>query len=88
MKSKEELNALKEEFETVSRKLSALSDEELAQVSGGGDDELDENGMPVVCPYRNINNPLKDCNWQYYFRRPGLICNNCPYPSSAVPQRG
>ncbi len=35
MKSKEELNALKEEVETVSRKLHELTDEELAQVSGG-----------------------------------------------------
>ena len=36
MKSKEELNALKEEVETVNRKLHELTDEELAEVSGGG----------------------------------------------------
>ena len=35
MKTKEELNALKEEVETLNRKLHELSDEELAQVSGG-----------------------------------------------------
>ena len=35
MKTKEELNALKEEVETVSRKLHELNDKELAQVSGG-----------------------------------------------------
>ena len=35
MKTKEELNALKEEVETVSRKLSELSEKELAQVTGG-----------------------------------------------------
>ena len=35
MKTKEELNALKEEVETASRKLHELTDEELAQVSGG-----------------------------------------------------
>ena len=35
MKTKEELNALKEEVETVSRKLKELTDEELAQVAGG-----------------------------------------------------
>ena len=34
-KSKEELNALKEEVETLSRKLHELTDEELEQVSGG-----------------------------------------------------
>ena len=35
MKTKEELIALKEEVETVSRKLAELTDEELEQVSGG-----------------------------------------------------
>ena len=37
MKTKEELNALKEEVETLNRKLHELTEEELAQVSGGGD---------------------------------------------------
>ena len=36
MKTKEELNALKEEVETANRKLHELTEEELAQVSGGG----------------------------------------------------
>ena len=36
MKTKEERNALKEEVETVSRKLHELMEEELAQVTGGG----------------------------------------------------
>ncbi len=35
MKTKEELNALKEEVETVSRKLHELTEEELTQVTGG-----------------------------------------------------
>ena len=35
MKTKEELNALKKEVETASRKLHELTEEELAQVSGG-----------------------------------------------------
>ena len=35
MKTKEELNALKEEVETLSKKLHELTEEELAQVSGG-----------------------------------------------------
>ena len=35
MKTKEELNALKEEIETVSRKPHELTDEELEQVTGG-----------------------------------------------------
>ena len=37
MKTKEELTALKEEVETLNKKLHELTDEELAQVSGGGD---------------------------------------------------
>ena len=36
MKTKEELNALKEEVETLNKKLHELTDEELEQVSGGG----------------------------------------------------
>ena len=35
MKTKEELNALKEEAETVSKKLQELSEDELEQVTGG-----------------------------------------------------
>ena len=34
-KPKEELNKIKEEVETVSKKLSELTPEEIAQVSGG-----------------------------------------------------
>ena len=35
MKTKEELNALKEEVKTLNKKLCELTDEELEQVSGG-----------------------------------------------------
>ena len=35
MKTPEELKALKEEVETVSKKLAELSEEELEQVTGG-----------------------------------------------------
>ena len=35
MKTKEELNALKEEAETLNRKFAELTEEELAEVSGG-----------------------------------------------------
>ena len=35
MKSKEELNALKEEVEALNKKLAELTEEELEQVSGG-----------------------------------------------------
>ena len=36
MKTKEELNALKEEVEALNKKLAELTEEELAQVAGGG----------------------------------------------------
>ena len=50
MKTKEELTALKEEVETVSKKLHELTEEELAQVSGGGlPDYFEPVGeLPVV----------------------------------------
>ena len=35
MKTPEELNALKNELETLNKKLTELTDEELVQVSGG-----------------------------------------------------
>ncbi len=35
MKTREELNAIKEEFETLSKKLAELNDEELNEVIGG-----------------------------------------------------
>ena len=39
MKTKEELNALKEEVEALNKKLAELTEEELAQVTGGSTDE-------------------------------------------------
>ena len=36
VKTQEELNALKEEVETLNQKLAELTEEELAEVSGGG----------------------------------------------------
>ena len=52
MKTKEELNALKEEVETANNKFNELPDEELAQVSGGGNDGCDS------CIYYGS---IKDC---------------------------
>ena len=40
MKTKEELNALKEEVETLNKKLHELTNEELEQVTGGGDETV------------------------------------------------
>ena len=40
MKTKEKLNKLKEEVEAVNEKLQELTEEEIAQVNGGGTDPL------------------------------------------------
>ena len=45
MKTKEELNALKEEVETLNKKLAELTEEEITQVYGGA-----ENNSFKVCP--------------------------------------
>ena len=69
MKTKEELNALKEEVEALNKKLAELTEEELAQVIGGeGEEEkkicpqnLEEAFKSVcvtngqVCPYAQEN---------------------------------
>ena len=53
MKTKEELNALKAEVETVSKERQKLTEEELAQVSGG---DTEEN----LCP-RNLEKADSQC---------------------------
>ena len=55
MKTKEELNELKSEFESLKIKLAELSDEELAQVVGG----TVENGN---CPYGKTKAD-QECNF-------------------------
>ena len=52
MKTKEELNAIKNEVETMSRKLAQLNEEELSQVSGGvsPDDIFKIESSPVELP--------------------------------------
>ena len=49
MKTKEELNALKEEVEALNRKLHELTEEELTQVSGGAysKTEFVQNEIPI-----------------------------------------
>ena len=58
MKTKEELNALKEEVETVSRKLHELTEEELAQVSGGAFIKLTESPQ---LPSFTVARPPETC---------------------------
>ena len=55
MKSKEELNALKEEVETESRKLHELTDEELERVTGGAKIDEATYQIQVTSWYDNEN---------------------------------
>ena len=48
MKTKEELNAIKDEFETLNKKLAELSNEELAQVTGGCSQIVSKGGTADV----------------------------------------
>ena len=45
MKTKEELNAIKEEVATLNKKLAELSDEELEQVVGGSFENLEQKAL-------------------------------------------
>ena len=50
MKTKEELNALKEEVETLNKKLHELTEEELAQVTGGQGIKVPTEWPPRTLP--------------------------------------
>ena len=67
-KTQEELNALKEEVETVSKKLHELTDEELAQVSGGAKIAQVQSNEFVYTP---PTVPGPDLTTQKSFGRPG-----------------
>ena len=45
MKTKEELNTLKEEIETLNGKLAELTEEELEQVVGGSFEDLEQKAL-------------------------------------------
>ena len=51
MKTKEELDALKEEVEAVNEKLAELTPEEIAQVSGGA-------VPPVLYRHQRVGDPV------------------------------
>ena len=67
MKSKEELNALKEEVETVSRKLRELTEEELERVNGGV--------LPNVCFGFDVEKgvQLDPAGGEKYYQPSGII---------------
>ena len=60
MKTKEELNAIKEEVEAVRKKLAALTNDELEQVSGGG--IIPGSGCPTIDPYPREDWEIWECS--------------------------
>ena len=72
MKTKEELNALKEEVETVRRKLAELTEEELEQVVGGGSATLDVAQEVAQAIFGGTKIEI-ECPWvdKVYFSNPG-----------------
>ena len=49
MKTREELNALKEEVENLNKKLAELTEDELKQVAGGTPPNLPATTLPEHC---------------------------------------
>ena len=56
MKTKEELNALKKEVETLNKKLAELTEDEMQQVAGG---MLLRDFVPIPMPKREPVRPGK-----------------------------
>ena len=76
-KTQEELNELKEEVETLNKKLAELTDEELEQVNGGrmlinNDEDIDKLEKGICC---QCGSRLK-CIGGHVFKKK-YICNTC-----------
>ena len=57
MKTKEELNALKNEVESLNRKLAELSEDEMKEVVGGGLDEWIDRHWKKIKDYEKETKP-------------------------------
>ena len=66
MKTKEELNALKEEVETLNKKLRELTEEELAEVTGGKDYVIKH--PKIISPLLRVAFPQKDDYEKYVMK--------------------
>ena len=66
MKTKEELNTLKEEVEALNKKLHELTDEELAKVAGGGVIYVNGQCLNMYC-----------ADYGKKFNRALMICPTC-----------
>ena len=72
MKTKEELNALKQEVETVNRKPHEMSEEELKNVSGGVVDGYSSILGPIICP------GCDNYTATYFYRNKKCVKITCP----------
>ena len=75
MKTKEELNVLKEEVETVNRKPHEMSEEDLEQVQGGVVAAYDGYSSvlgPIICP------GCDNYTATYYYRNKKCVKITCP----------
>ena len=78
MKTKEELKSLKEEVETLNKKLVELTEEELAQVTGGGATQKPVSADNTDCRYGYIpidaSKPQSRGNCYGYNQRKSVCC--------------
>ena len=72
MKTQEELNTLKEEVETLNRKLSELTKKELIQVIGG---EGSSSDYYMDCPHCKTRQTVSI--GLFYKGLPTYVCNAC-----------
>ena len=87
MKTKEELNALKEEVEALNRKLHELTEEELAQVTGGNSG-IPSTSCPILETWLRIKNNVTDEKKKEFIQKQihfcpnkinGRPCDNCDF---------
>ena len=87
MKTKEELNALKEEVEALNKKLAELTAEEMEQVTGGNSG-IPTKSCPILEKWLMIKNDFSDEEKKKFIQRQihhcydpniteGRPCDNC-----------
>ena len=79
MKTKEELNALKEEVEPLNKNLAELSEEELAQVSGGRRPQKRSETKKKSANNKKRAPGVLLCPQCNQPRLPHRVCPNCGY---------
>ena len=76
MKTKEELNAIKEEVEALNRKLAELTEDELALVAGGRHPAYQYEDVTLTCEYCGKPFTIKQPKGKtVIYRR--MICPEC-----------